>query len=612
MRSLLSQARWAFSGLRLRLLLMLLLGCAPLVALIWHAAGGDRRRAQAAWQSKLDRIAQIARNEEKQLFDSTHQLLLAVSEVSGVPTLDPETANVSLQGIQKSYPRYANLGLLTTNGQVVTSARPTLESNLSGHGFFRRVLDSRKFAFSGPSIPTASSGPRFYFGYPVRQKGGELSGVVYAELEFAAYARESDIPRHLPIDTTWTEVDSKGKVLASLAPVAFGGGPAPLIKAERVGRKLNNGLLLTNVLSQLNGTLELRDRQGIWKLYAFSKVPCRLGGTNVFGILATPRDTLFASADQALSRNLAALGVAASVALVLGWLGSTFLILRPVKALVRSSARLASGDMSARTGLKPSHDELGQLTQAFDQMAQALESREREHQRASNKLQVLSHRLVEVQEAERRHIARELHDEIGQSLTAAEINLQAALRDPPPDSLQKRLEDSIQAVERVLEQVHDLSLNLRPSMLDDLGLEPALRWYTHRQAGLKGMRAEFKAEPLEERLDPLIETECFRVAQEALNNVVRHAQARTVRVELTCSGDHLHLCVSDDGVGFDVNALHEEAVRGASLGLLSMEERTALAGGGLEFTSAPGNGTEIHAWFPLILRTRQLTSQFNE
>jgi signal transduction histidine kinase len=103
-------------------------------------------------------------------------------------------------------------------------------------------------------------------------------------------------------------------------------------------------------------------------------------------------------------------------------------------------------------------------------------------------------------------------------------------------------------------------------------------------------------------MDPVIETECFRVAQEALTNVVRHAQARRVALELQKSNGHLHLRVRDDGVGFDVPALRQQAVRGASLGLLSMEERASLAGGGLEFISAKGKGTEVHAWFPLKWR----------
>ena len=224
-------------------------------------------------------------------------------------------------------------------------------------------------------------------------------------------------------------------------------------------------------------------------------------------------------------------------------------------------------------------------------------------QESNDNLQLLSRRLVESQETERRHIARELHDEVGQTLTVAEMNLQAMVQSPGAAPFRGRLKESLQAVERVLEQVRDLSLNLRPSMLDDLGLEPALRWYIKRQAALAGLQAEFQAEAPEGRLDSVVETACFRVAQEALTNVVRHARARVVAVELRHQDGQLHLFVRDDGAGFDVAALREQAVLGASLGLLSMEERATLAGGGLECKSAPGQGTEIHAWFPLKWRT---------
>jgi len=179
------------------------------------------------------------------------------------------------------------------------------------------------------------------------------------------------------------------------------------------------------------------------------------------------------------------------------------------------------------------------------------------------------------------------------------MNLHAALQEPGKAALEQRLEKSIEAVERVLQQVQDISLNLRPAMLDDLGLEPALRWYTNRQADLTGLEADFRAEPLERRVDAVIETECFRVGQEALTNVVRHAQARSVAVELTNKEGFLHLFVRDDGLGFDVAAIRNQAVHGASLGVLSMEERATLAGGGLKLSSAPGEGTEVHAWFPL-------------
>jgi PAS domain S-box-containing protein len=217
----------------------------------------------------------------------------------------------------------------------------------------------------------------------------------------------------------------------------------------------------------------------------------------------------------------------------------------------------------------------------------------------NRKLQKLSRRLVEAQETERRTIARELHDEIGQGLTVAQKNLQAALESPDSAALPTRLAGGLEAVERVLDQVHDISLNLRPSMLDDLGLESALRWYTNRQAALAGLQARFAMDSLERRLDPLIENECFRIAQEALTNVVRHAQAKTVTVELHIKHERLDLTVRDDGVGFDVATTREQAVGGASLGLLSMEERAVLTGGGLEFRSVPGQGTAVLAWFPL-------------
>ena len=127
----------------------------------------------------------------------------------------------------------------------------------------------------------------------------------------------------------------------------------------------------------------------------------------------------------------------------------------------------------------------------------------------SRKLQVLSRRLVEAQETERQNIARELHDEIGQSLTVIQLNLQAMLQSPGTQALSPRLNECLGVVDHVLEQVRDISLNLRPLILDDLGLEPALRWFTKRQAALVGLHARFQADPLKQRLKPVIETECF-------------------------------------------------------------------------------------------------------
>lgn len=220
-------------------------------------------------------------------------------------------------------------------------------------------------------------------------------------------------------------------------------------------------------------------------------------------------------------------------------------------------------------------------------------------QLANDRLQALSHRLLEIQETERRQIARELHDEIGQVLTATKINLQSLKRYPEPATITDRLSESIGIVERALGQVRSLSLELRPPLLDDLGLAAALRWLADQHAHRTGLRVEFRSSAVDARFDAALETACFRVAQEALNNVVKHAGARHATVELQTQSDGLHLLLSDDGTGFDVLAARLRAAHGASLGLLGMEERATLAGGGIEWRSTPGKGTEVHAWFPL-------------
>jgi two-component system, NarL family, sensor histidine kinase UhpB len=219
-------------------------------------------------------------------------------------------------------------------------------------------------------------------------------------------------------------------------------------------------------------------------------------------------------------------------------------------------------------------------------------------QQANAQLHVLSRRLFQVQEDERRHLARELHDQMGQALTAAKLNLQAAQRLEERGLIARKLDDGIAVLETLLEQARQISLDLRPPLLDELGLVPALRWYLDQQAQRADLRVKFFADPALKRVDAAIETACFRVAQEALTNVVRHARAQTVSVELHRTTEALHLVVGDDGIGFDLMT----AEQGGSLGLLGMRERVALLAGEMDCKSAPGRGTEIHAFFPV--RTR--------
>lgn len=210
-------------------------------------------------------------------------------------------------------------------------------------------------------------------------------------------------------------------------------------------------------------------------------------------------------------------------------------------------------------------------------------------------LDALSRRLLEVQENERRHVARELHDDIGQTLTAVKIGL-LALRSAP-HMASEVLEEGLHTVDAAIDRVRRLSRHLRPAVLDDLGLVAALSWLV-KQQNFSPTRCVLEA-PEDGRFPPTIETACFRVAQEALNNALRHAQAPAVRIQLAIRGGNLNLSITDDGVGFDVEEAQERNRQGESLGLLNMEERVRLAGGRFSIQSRPGRGTLVRAIFSL-------------
>lgn len=215
-------------------------------------------------------------------------------------------------------------------------------------------------------------------------------------------------------------------------------------------------------------------------------------------------------------------------------------------------------------------------------------------------LKTVSRRVLEVQEAERRRVAVELHDELGQALTAIKINLFARdiLRG---QSLEELNTENLRIVEDALQQVRRMALTLRPAILDDLGLAPALRWLVDQAAEHNGFATAFHAGLPQMRLAPEIESTFFRIAQAALTNVVRHAHARNLSVELFEEGDELVLTMHDDGCGFDVQAMWDRAKTGASIGLLGMQERATLIGGQLVIESTPGQGSSYRLSCPLRL-----------
>jgi len=278
-----------------------------------------------------------------------------------------------------------------------------------------------------------------------------------------------------------------------------------------------------------------------------------------------------------------------------------WLVVKATSEVYEDELRLQGADGEYRWFLvrvAPLRDEQGNIVKWFGASVDIEDRRraEKNLEEANRQLKLLSRRRVKVQEEERRHLARELHDQIGQALTAAKINLQAALEEPD-HAKSKRIHETTAILERLLGQVRQISLNLRPSTLDDLGLVPALRSLLDEQGRLASVAVRFSAKNMPENLDPEIQTTCFRIAQEAITNAVRHARSTQIRVDLSHENGNLRLQIRDNGTGFDAESAQAQTI---GLGLLGMKERAALVGGRTRIMASRGDGATVDVTLPLM------------
>lgn len=211
----------------------------------------------------------------------------------------------------------------------------------------------------------------------------------------------------------------------------------------------------------------------------------------------------------------------------------------------------------------------------------------------------LFRKAINAQEDERKRIARELHDEISQALTAMLFAAEEALDMDDPAKIKARLSSMHDLAQHTLDGVHKIIFDLRPSMLDHLGLVPALRWFASTRLESKGIRVNIEETRPDRRLPPEVETVLFRVVQEAIVNIARHAAARNVGILFQTGTDTVTVTVEDDGIGFDMDSLELTPDHPRGLGLMGMQERVELLGGDLEFDSQPGFGTRIVIRLPL-------------
>jgi signal transduction histidine kinase len=244
------------------------------------------------------------------------------------------------------------------------------------------------------------------------------------------------------------------------------------------------------------------------------------------------------------------------------------------------------------------------LTSAVTFFVGRVEASARDLRVAYERLGLLHRRLESTKEEERRFLAHELHDELGQVLTALKLRIQLRAKLPAAAAPMGADEDPIVLIDDLIARVRRMSGDLRPHLLDEVGLVPALRAYLDSQAAVSGVAMTLEADTATADMatPPLgaeLEITCFRIVQEAVTNAIRHAGARDLRVRMARTGGHVELRINDDGRGFDVDVRLEGAAAAGHLGVVGMRERVRAHGGRFRLLSKPGAGTAIEVELPL-------------
>lgn len=542
------------------------------------------------------RLAQAAADHQNEAVEGARQLLFALAQMPAIREADPAACSSLLANIKKYNPRYTNILKVNLEGNVLCDA---ISSHFTGKvpddGFIQRVTATRAFSIGNYVISPTTKRPAIGFGYPVLDDAGEVQAVLIAGLDLSSLEEWLN-QAAAPTQATYALLDRNGTVLAYYPETNKWIGQADPVTQ----------FLQINTDKNKEGIIEATGPSGVAELYAYAPLPSAPDAAMYLRV-GIPKEVAFEKVNQTLYRNLITLGIIAVLAFTVAWVCSEFFFLRQIRAMVKTTEEIATGNLGYRTRLQYGKGELGELAHAIDLMGEALEKREQERREAHKamvheqevRVQLL-HNLISAHEDERVRIARELHDETSQSLTALMIGFDTVdLALGTDHSKAKEYLESVKGIaERMLNEIHRLISDLRPSSLDDLGLVPAILSYAEERLKPCGITLQISVDGMEGRLPVVIETALFRIIQEAFTNIIRHSHASKVEIHLGLSESNLLLRLIDNGIGFDLEALHTERNH-KGFGLQGMQERVHMLDGEFELITAPGEGTEIIIRVPM-------------
>ena len=413
--------RFKSGNLRTRLVGLVLLAVLPLAGLAFYTAYEQRQLEIADIEGDVLTFAEFAARDEAQLLDGTRQLLASFAHYLEQQWSDPAECSRYLSELMNHYRRYKNLGAVDAQGMLHCSAISYETSvNVSDRPWFKRAIETRQFAIGDYQIGLITGSPVIVLAYPIISSDEKLLGVAFAALDIQWLNQSKlGIEKSLPNGSTISQIDDRGVVLAHHPE-----------SDTLVGRSLASTHLFDAVRSKQMGIVRTEGPDGQPRLHAFSRIFSALGNRNVYMLVGIPENSIYLAANRLLAHNLILLGAVTLIAIVATWFGGDLFVLRQVRAMVAAATRLANGDLSSRTGLGQGTGELDLLARTFDDMATALERRELQRQQSEKELRNsreqlrnLSSHLESVREEERTRLAREIHDELGQALTALKMDI---------------------------------------------------------------------------------------------------------------------------------------------------------------------------------------------
>lgn len=642
--SLVRQTDSPMRSIRFQLVALLFITLLPAFAMLILLANLERQRADADTADESLAIARLFRGQFGALVESTREKLELMAHYDEVRYGEPAACAGKLEELFPFMAGYTGFYVADREGTVLCSstisgtfaltdsASSTVQSAAHTEQF-QRALETGQFVSGGLRTGSITGRPVFAFAMPILDATGTVTRVLGTGRDIGTLNRAL-IATDFPDNSSLILLDDQGRVaLADPASPGLIGTTLPVFAAMRTeiaAEGATSGVILpkSGDSASLRYAWVASDGQ-VQTAADGNAVTADLGEQPTFyAVVGYTEERSTGSLWRALRTMLIGFGVVKIAALLVAFFAAEWLIVRRIKQLSQTARQMRAGDLSVRTGMQPNSGEIGDLAQALDSLAASLQKREEENVRLMNEvesmnraleqrfnqrteqlqqanrqlltsqqeLRQLSQQLMRMTEQERTRISREIHDQLGQSLTAIKMELRTALRkvESEPAEAENRIDAAMQLANDMVTLVRSIAANLRPGVLDDFGLAAAIDWHVADFCEKTGIVCDTDMDLDEALLNPNITTSAFRITQEALTNVARHAQATHVTITGRITDATFVIEIQDNGKGF---ALSES--RPGSLGMLGMRERAAELGGTVTVTSEPDKGTLVRLVLPL-------------